>query len=305
MSAWIKLEKALETDPRVLRAAKALARLDRQRAGAATGNASAFHYVTQVIGGLARLWIYADSHAREDDTLDLGFDELDELLGIPGFCSCLPPDWVVAIDENRVELPGFQAHNGVDARRRALTSKRVARHRETSAKRTSVSTGNAEALLDQTRLDQTRPESKTDMPAAPTARRSSRPKATDDPETETETDSETVLRVFEFWRSTYRHPQAKLDPKRRKLIRAALRNYSETDLCAAIGGYQNSPHHMGQNDRGTVYDSIELFLRDAKHIDAGLAFARNPPRTDLSTLTRANVDRTADWLPPEVRRNGG
>lgn len=114
-------------------------------------------------------------------------------------------------------------------------------------------------------------------------------------------DREVVERVFDHWRTVHQHPTAKLDEKRRRLIRAALKGYAEADLCEAIAGYRNSPHHMGQNDRGTRYDSIELFLRDAKHIDAGLAFARNPPRTDLSTLTRANVDRTADWMPPEMR----
>jgi hypothetical protein len=61
---------------------------------------------------------------------------------------------------------------------------------------------------------------------------------------------------------------------------------------------------MGQNDRSTVYDAIELLLRDAKHIDAGLRFYRDPPRTDLSKLTRANVDRTANWRPPELRDAG-
>ena len=114
-------------------------------------------------------------------------------------------------------------------------------------------------------------------------------------------DREVVERVFDHWRTTHDHPQARLDDRRRRIIRAALETYSEADVCEAISGYRNSPHHMGQNDRGTRYDSIELLLRDAQHIDAGLAFARNPPRTDLSTLTRANVDRTADWMPPEMR----
>lgn len=118
-------------------------------------------------------------------------------------------------------------------------------------------------------------------------------------------DREVVDRIFSHWQAVHRHPSARLDEKRRKLIRAALRSYSEADLCESIAGYRNSPHHMGQNDRGTRYDAIELFLRDAKHIDAGIAFARNPPRTDLSTLTRKNVDATADWLPPELRVANG
>lgn len=110
-----------------------------------------------------------------------------------------------------------------------------------------------------------------------------------------------VEKVFEHWTQTHRHPQAKLDAKRRKVIVSALKDYSEAALCQAITGYLNSPHHMGQNDRATMFDDIELFLRDAKHIDAGIKFHAQPPRADQSALTRRNVAAVADWQPPELR----
>ncbi len=107
--------------------------------------------------------------------------------------------------------------------------------------------------------------------------------------------------VFDHWRQTHRHPAAKLDAKRRRLLATALDGYTPGQLCDAITGYLNSPHHMGQNDRSTVYDDIGLFLRDAAHIDAGLRYFAEPPRTDLSKLTRKNVAAVADWVPPEMR----
>lgn len=110
-----------------------------------------------------------------------------------------------------------------------------------------------------------------------------------------------VESVFRHWQQVHNHPQAKLDAKRRRVIAKALKSYTEADLCQAISGYLNSPHHMGQNDRATRYDSIELFLRDAQHIDAGLRFHAEPPRTDLSALSRKNVAAIEDWTPPEVR----
>lgn len=113
--------------------------------------------------------------------------------------------------------------------------------------------------------------------------------------------SETIQRVFDHWRTEHGHLQSKLDDKRRKLIATALHGYSEADLCQAISGYRNSPHHMGQNDRDTVYDSIELMLRSPKQVDAGLKFYSNPPRTHLSEQTRRIIDQTEDWVPPEVR----
>jgi hypothetical protein len=118
-------------------------------------------------------------------------------------------------------------------------------------------------------------------------------------------ESDAVDRIFGHWRTTHGHPKARLDAKRRKLIRDALDGYSEADLCQAISGYLNSPHHMGQNDRATVFDDVEIFLRDSKHIDAGLAFYAEPPRTDLSALTRKNVAAIEDWRPPEARNANG
>ena len=59
---------------------------------------------------------------------------------------------------------------------------------------------------------------------------------------------------------------------------------------------------MPSADRSTVYDSIELMLRDAEHIDAGLKFHVEPPQTNLSEKTRRLVAATEDWTPPELRR---
>jgi hypothetical protein len=87
-----------------------------------------------------------------------------------------------------------------------------------------------------------------------------------------------VERVFAHWQSEFGHQRSALDLKRRKVIEAALKSYDEATLRASITGYKSSPHHMGQNERRTVYDDISLFLRDAAHIDAGLQFARGPPR---------------------------
>lgn len=82
--------------------------------------------------------------------------------------------------------------------------------------------------------------------------------------------STAVSRIFDHWKSTHQHPQARLDAKRQRVITTALKSYTESQLIDAISGYRNSPHHMGQNESKTVYDSIELMLRDAEHIDRGL-----------------------------------
>lgn len=81
------------------------------------------------------------------------------------------------------------------------------------------------------------------------------------------------FQVFEHWR-TMRRPRAKATPERKRLIAKALKVYTVADLQRAIDGVGRSPHHMGQNDRNTVYDDIELVLRDAKHIENFMALAQ-------------------------------
>lgn len=96
-----------------------------------------------------------------------------------------------------------------------------------------------------------------------------------------------VERVFQHWQREFQKPRAVLDAKRRRAIQAQLKAYDETTLCEAISGYKNSPHHMGENERRTVYDDIELFLRDANRVENGLKFARGPPKPAMSAVSAA------------------
>lgn len=91
-------------------------------------------------------------------------------------------------------------------------------------------------------------------------------------------DSDSVSEIFSHWKTIMNHPRAKLDEKRRKKIREALKlGYTLTDLIAAIDGCAKSPYHMGQDGRNfTVYDDLELILRDAKHIDQFLKINSMP-----------------------------
>lgn len=62
-----------------------------------------------------------------------------------------------------------------------------------------------------------------------------------------------------------------LDGKRRDLIDRRLgEGHRVEDLKAAIDGYSKSPWHLGQNPDGKKYLKLELMLRDAAHIEAGL-----------------------------------
>lgn len=291
MSGYVILSKDLVTDIRFRRVVRAYIASRERHASDAT----ALSYetgVTHVLGALAQLWIFADTHIRDDNTIEASVDEIDELVGIAGFCKLLPADWLQVLEPNCIQLTDFLQHNGTVAKKKANHAKRQARYRDRQK------TGKDDA----TPSPRAKPRDAVASPSLPlpTQPNPNEEKRVPSEPVEQKLDG-AVERVFEHWRSVYRKPRASLDQKRRKLIRTALREYDEATLCQAISGYQHSPHHMGQNDRQTVYDDIELMLRDAKHVEAGLGFHANGSAPKLSTLTRRNVEATADWIPPEMR----
>lgn len=76
-----------------------------------------------------------------------------------------------------------------------------------------------------------------------------------------------VAAVWETWQTSTGHHRAVLDTKRRKKIRAALDTYPLDDVLAAVQGWAYSPWHRGENPGQTVYDGVELLLRDAGQIE--------------------------------------
>ena len=73
--------------------------------------------------------------------------------------------------------------------------------------------------------------------------------------------------VFQAWQEAARKPRSRLDDKRRRRIKAALKHYPLEDVLDAVRGWQCSPHHCGQNPQRTVYNDLDLLLRDSAHIE--------------------------------------
>jgi hypothetical protein len=173
----------------------------------------------------------------------------------------------------------------VDAKE--ATRLRVQRHRDRKRKEAGVTPSNA-VLRNVTPSDSDTDTDKTQTVVTTTDVEPEGSTAFGDP----------VKRVFKHWQDRYNHPQANLDAKRRRVIGAAIKHYDEATVIAAIDGYASSPHHMGENDRHTIYDDISLFLRDSKHIEVGLKFAQAPPIRLGSALTRKNTEEAAGWQAP-------
>jgi hypothetical protein len=117
--------------------------------------------------------------------------------------------------------------------------------------------------------------------------------------------SDSVVKIFDYWRERMKSPRSALSDKRKRLITAALKLHSPADLCKAIRGCSKDPWHMGMNDSGRPFNSIELILRDEKHIEQFIAFDTKPPmpvRNDGPLSLQQRRRRTAEafgFVPAE------
>lgn len=88
--------------------------------------------------------------------------------------------------------------------------------------------------------------------------------------------------VFDAWRESTSKLKAKLDPKRRRRIELALRDYPLEDVIDAVRGWRHSAFHRGQNDRSKPYNELDLLLRDAAHIEQFRDLERGEARASPS-----------------------
>lgn len=107
-----------------------------------------------------------------------------------------------------------------------------------------------------------------------------------------------VETIFGYWQQVMDSPKSVLDDKRKSLIVKALKIYSPADICKAIRGCSKTPHNMGKNDRNTVYNGLNLILRDAEHIDyfIKLDSANANAKPGKETIAEMNARVMAEFL---------
>ena len=99
--------------------------------------------------------------------------------------------------------------------------------------------------------------------------------------------------IFKFWQATMDHPRSAYDSKRKALIKKHLKHYSIDDCKKAIHGCSVTPHNMGDNREGRIYDSFELIFRDSKHIDDYMRNSDKPPAGNIKTIEQTNNEAQA------------
>ena len=106
-----------------------------------------------------------------------------------------------------------------------------------------------------------------------------------------------VALVFASFRE--RHPQTQLTPPRSRLIAKWVGSHGVVTCVAATKGIVYSPHHQGDNDRGTVYDSLEVIFKNAANVEAFAGYELDPG-TRPTGHPRGKVERDIRGQPMDA-----
>lgn len=113
-----------------------------------------------------------------------------------------------------------------------------------------------------------------------------------------------AAQVFAAWQEATGKHRAKLDDKRRRIITRALKDFPLDDVLDAARGWRHSPHHRGENERHTVYNELDLLLRDAAHIEQFRDLERDGPPVVAGTAARPKSMSALDEAMATVAARG-
>lgn len=277
MGGWIKVEKDLANDPRVLRMASRLSNGDVTLASRSR---------LVVVGALVTLWWYADTHIGDDDVLAIGANEIDQLVGLEGFCGLMPQDWLQVLDADHVKLVDYTAHNGSLAKNKALNQKRQERHRHkpTSTSRSRNAPVTQGALPDKTRLRQDRDKTEEirTTAAAPPTRVSK---------------SQNVSRETDGWFLDFKlaYPSRSGDHGWRKALRAAhariLEGYSPEEFIEGAKRYAAFCRLTGKEGTEFVKQAATFLGPDKPFLEPW-----NPPATKADVRLAGNLSAAEEFM---------
>lgn len=123
MGGYIRMDKDLEDDPRVIELARCLALEGVTDTGLA---------INTILGGLYRLWRYADTHLGRSGSLRCVTRTLADVTHLPlHVLRAFPPEWLIENADGTVTLPGYADKNALldKESRREQTRKRVEKWR--------------------------------------------------------------------------------------------------------------------------------------------------------------------------------
>ena len=115
-----------------------------------------------------------------------------------------------------------------------------------------------------------------------------------------------VSQVFEYWvKAMKKTASTKLTVNRKKKIAARLKEgYSVDDILKAIDGCARSPHHMGANDTGSIYDDLELICRSGEKLEQFMNNYKGSSNAQSGGLTGHAIGDAIgeEWLREEAEK---
>ena len=102
--------------------------------------------------------------------------------------------------------------------------------------------------------------------------------------------------IFSYWKKVMKkNDSAKLTPKRLKAINARIKEgYTLDEIKAAVYGCSVTPHNMGKNDQGKVFDCLELICRSGENIERFAGNAQQAAPQKYSAVTERNINNIMD-----------
>ena len=184
----------------------------------------------------------------------------------------------------------------------AKTNKRIAQERE--AKRKEKSTKRVRSVNDSPQKDNESPPKDNESPPnqEPLTKNQEPKTKNQEPKTinQTPEDQETLpdksdaMTVFDYWLSVMdRGPRTHATPKRITNIKSRLKDgYTVDEIKLGIDGCTKSSYHMGENNRATKYNDIELICRSGEKLEAFIGMNEKiTPKADVER------DREVDeWI---------
>ncbi|HKS67547.1 MAG TPA: hypothetical protein VJR26_09945 [Candidatus Acidoferrales bacterium] len=114
------------------------------------------------VGKLFKLWRWFDQQTTDGNARRVTTALLDRIVGVSGFCEAMREVGWLDVDGSGVTLPKFERHNGSTAKSRALTAKRVAKHKGNAPSNApSNAEGNAHTVTGPLPREEKRREDKT------------------------------------------------------------------------------------------------------------------------------------------------
>jgi len=119
MGGYIKFDKDLHDDPRLLNvAAKLRANLDVTCTGQPWGDAETIDLIyNALLGGMSLLWTYGDIHILTGDILPIPYTVLPKIMRLPlWIIDLVPREWIRDMGDGTVTLPMYCNKNNVTPR---------------------------------------------------------------------------------------------------------------------------------------------------------------------------------------------